>query len=220
VLGYGVFIGLLGNAAMNAPLYTYISRWFDRRRGTALALLGSGFSVSAAVWAPIFAASEAQFGWRNTMLCFAAIEVALILPAALLMLGPAPEQPGAAGTTTGRKPPGPVLGLRPRTALAMLAAAGFCCYMPMAMPQGHLARTLQRCRYFDVGRRGDAVDAARPCVRQPAVLGGCRRPDRRTAHRPGRLGLPACSNGGISSHPERDGLLSVSGSVASSRLTY
>jgi MFS family permease len=97
LLGYGVFIGLLGNAAMNAPLYTYVSRWFDRRRGTALALLGSGSSVSAAVWAPIFAVSEAQFGWRNTMLCFAAIEVALIIPAALLMLGPAPEQPGAAG---------------------------------------------------------------------------------------------------------------------------
>jgi MFS family permease len=36
LVGYGVFIGLLGNAAMNAPLYTYVSRWFDRC-GTALA---------------------------------------------------------------------------------------------------------------------------------------------------------------------------------------
>ena len=62
LLGYGVFIGLLGNAAMNAPLYIYVSRWFDRRRGTALALLGSGSSVSAAIWAPIFAAAEAQIG--------------------------------------------------------------------------------------------------------------------------------------------------------------
>jgi MFS family permease len=41
LIGYGVFVGLLGNAGMNAPLYTYVSRWFDRRRGTALALLGS-----------------------------------------------------------------------------------------------------------------------------------------------------------------------------------
>jgi MFS family permease len=73
LLGYGVFIGLLGNAAMNAPLYIYVSRWFDRRRGTALALLGSGSSVSAAIWAPIFAAAETQIGWRNTMLGFAAI---------------------------------------------------------------------------------------------------------------------------------------------------
>jgi MFS family permease len=66
LVGYGVFIGLLGNAAMNAPLYTYVSRWFDRC-GTALALLGSGSSVSAAIWAPIFAAAEAQIGWRNTL---------------------------------------------------------------------------------------------------------------------------------------------------------
>jgi MFS family permease len=52
LVGYGGFAGLLGNAGINAPLYIYVSRWFDRRRGTALALLGSGASVSAAIWAP------------------------------------------------------------------------------------------------------------------------------------------------------------------------
>jgi MFS family permease len=138
LIGYGVFIGLLGNAAMNAPLYIYVSRWFDRRRGTALALLGSGSSVSAAVWAPIFAAAEAQFGWRNTMLGFAVIEVSLILPAAALMLGPAPEARGVDSHTTGPRLVAAALGLRPATALSMLAAAGFCCCVPMAMPQGHL----------------------------------------------------------------------------------
>jgi MFS family permease len=138
LVGYGVFIGLLGNAGMNAPLYTYVSRWFDRRRGTALALLGSGSSVSAAIWAPIFAAAEAQIGWRNTMLGFAAIEVALILPAAALMLTPAPEPRSVAGDTSFPRPAAAVLGLRPATALSLLAAAGFCCCVPMAMPQGHL----------------------------------------------------------------------------------
>ena len=138
LVGYGVFIGLLGNAAMNAPLYTYVSHWFDRRRGTALALLGSGSSVSAAVWAPIFAAAEAQIGWRATMLCFAAIELALIVPAAAIMLGPAPEQRRAQGGIGDSTRAASVLGLRPRMALAILAAAGFCCCVPMAMPQGHL----------------------------------------------------------------------------------
>src|SRR5260370_29309251 len=122
---------------MNAPLYTYVSRWFDRRRGTALASLGSGSSVSAAIWAPIFAAAEAQVVWRNTMLGFAAIEVALILPTAALMLGPAPEARGL-DSATGPRPAAPVLGLRPAAALSMLPAAGFCCCVPMAMPQGHL----------------------------------------------------------------------------------
>ena len=72
------------------------------------------------------------------MLGFAAIEVALILPAAALMLGPAPEARGLDSNPTGRRPAAPVLGLRPATALSILAAAGFCCCVPMAMPQGHL----------------------------------------------------------------------------------
>src|SRR4051812_5898160 len=37
-LGHGLFMGLLGSAGLNAPLYVYVSRWFDRRRGSALAL--------------------------------------------------------------------------------------------------------------------------------------------------------------------------------------
>jgi MFS family permease len=41
-LGHGLFMGLLGNAGINAPLYVYVARWFDRRRGTALALIASG----------------------------------------------------------------------------------------------------------------------------------------------------------------------------------
>jgi MFS family permease len=34
-IGHGIFIGLLGTAGLNAPLYIYVSRWFDRRRGSA-----------------------------------------------------------------------------------------------------------------------------------------------------------------------------------------
>ena len=30
-VGQGLFVGLLGNAGLNAPLYVYVSRWFDRR---------------------------------------------------------------------------------------------------------------------------------------------------------------------------------------------
>jgi MFS family permease len=34
-VGHGLFIGLIGNGAINAPLYVYVSRWFETRRGTA-----------------------------------------------------------------------------------------------------------------------------------------------------------------------------------------
>ncbi|HWB47469.1 MAG TPA: MFS transporter [Stellaceae bacterium] len=138
LVGYGVFVGLFGNAGINAPLYIYVSRWFDRRRGTALALLGSGSSVSAAIWAPIFAVATAKIGWRDTMLAFAAIELVLILPTAVLVLGPAPEAVGAEGGGRGLRSGARVLGLRPNAALAGLCCAGFLCCVPMAMPQSHI----------------------------------------------------------------------------------
>src|SRR3954465_11684406 len=45
-IGHGLFIGLIGIGGINAPLYIYVSRWFDRRRGSAPAL-GSGGPPSA-----------------------------------------------------------------------------------------------------------------------------------------------------------------------------
>ncbi len=50
ILGHGLFIGLLGNAGLNAPLYIYVSRWFDRRRGAALALISSGQYLAGVIW--------------------------------------------------------------------------------------------------------------------------------------------------------------------------
>jgi MFS family permease len=138
LLGYGLFIGLLGNSGINAPLYIYVSHWFDRRRGTALALVGSGASVSAAIWAPIFVVAEAHIGWRTTMLCFAALQFVLITPAALFIFTSTSELTGGAGDRHGPKPGASVLGLRPAVVLGLLCTAGFLCCVPMAMPQGHL----------------------------------------------------------------------------------
>src|SRR5947209_11147369 len=42
LVGHALFVGVLGNGALYAPILVYISRWFDRRRGTALALIWSG----------------------------------------------------------------------------------------------------------------------------------------------------------------------------------
>ena len=54
VLGSGIFIGLLGNSAHFPPLVTYVSRWFDRRRGTAVALISSGQYLAGMVWPSLF----------------------------------------------------------------------------------------------------------------------------------------------------------------------
>src|SRR6195952_1889343 len=67
-IGHGLFIGLIGLGSINAPLYIYVSRWFDRRRGSALALISSGSYVAGAFWPPIFEQVIANFGWRLAML--------------------------------------------------------------------------------------------------------------------------------------------------------
>jgi MFS family permease len=136
-IGHGLFIGLLGNACINAPLYVYVSRWFDRRRGSAMALISSGQYLAGIIWPTPFQHLIAAFGWRGTMLSYAALEIAVILPAALIMFGSAPE-PSGAGMLPGAARSGWVLGLRPRVVQGFLCLAGFLCCVPMAMPQGHL----------------------------------------------------------------------------------
>ena len=136
-LGHGLFIGLLGNSGLNAPLYVYVSRWFDRHRGSALALIASGQYVSGAIWPPIFDYAIGEYGWRQTMLMFAGFEVAVIVPIAIVVLKRPPEilLPVTASAQAARPT---VLGWPPNVVFAMLAIAAFCCCMPMSMPQVHL----------------------------------------------------------------------------------
>ena len=81
-VGHGLFIGLLGNAGLNAPLYVYVSRWFDRRRGSALALLSSGLYLAGTIWPPIFERAIANFGWQTTMVAYGVFVAVVIVPLA------------------------------------------------------------------------------------------------------------------------------------------
>jgi MFS family permease len=136
-LGHGLFIGLLGNAGINAPLYVYVARWFDRRRGTAMMLISSGTYAAGAIWPVLFEQGVATIGWRHTMLIYAIFEVAVVVPVAATMFGP-PLDAAMTAAAVGPAPGMPVLGLRPRTVQALLCLAGLFCCIPMAMPQGHL----------------------------------------------------------------------------------
>ncbi len=137
-VGHGLFIGLLGIGGINAPFYIYVSRWFDRRRGSALALISSGSFLAGAIWPSIFERLIVYAGWRQTMLYYAALELLLIVPAAAIVLGPPPDSPhrltlprAARGTQT-------VLGWPPNLVFALQAGAIFTCCVPMSMPQAHL----------------------------------------------------------------------------------
>src|SRR6516162_3911507 len=137
-LGHAILIGLLGNSAHLPPLVVYISRWFDHRRGTAVALIWSGQYVAGLLWPTVFERAMTQFGWQATMLGYAVVVAATILPMALL-LQPPPRPSRAAATVGARtRRDGRTLGLPPNLVLTLLSAAGFLCCVPMAIPAGHL----------------------------------------------------------------------------------
>jgi MFS family permease len=137
-IGHGLFIGLIGLGGINAPMYIYVSRWFDRRRGSALALISSGSYLAGAIWPPVFERAIAGFGWRNAMLCYALAEIAVIVPLALLYFRAPPELilPTASSGANGGK--ARVLGWPPNLVFGVMCIAAVLCCVPMAMPQGHL----------------------------------------------------------------------------------
>lgn len=138
MLGIAVGVGVFGTGALFAPMLTHVSMWFDRRRGSALALVASGQYLAGALWPPLFERAIAAWGWQPTMLGFGLFGAAVIVPlAALVITAPPIEAPPASGTrvpAAGER----VLGMAPNLALALIAIASFLCCVPMAMPASHL----------------------------------------------------------------------------------
>jgi MFS family permease len=150
LVGHAVLVGFLGNGALYPPLIVYVSRWFDRRRGTALALISSGQYIAGMGWPALFEYGMRSpdtalrlgghtlvlHGWQITMLAFACL-VVIAVPIIAAFLKPAPEVAEFGEfAREGRR--GDVMGLRPNTVLALICTAGFLCCVPMSIPQGHL----------------------------------------------------------------------------------
>jgi len=136
-IGHGLFIGLIGLGGINAPLYIYVSRWFDRRRGSALALISSGSYLAGAAWPPLFSHAIATFGWRHAMLWYALAEIVVIVPLAAWFFRAPPEVIALPEKKTNGAPPR-VLGWPPNLVFGMMCCAAVTCCIPMSMPQGHL----------------------------------------------------------------------------------
>ncbi|HMJ45502.1 MAG TPA: MFS transporter [Pseudolabrys sp.] len=137
-IGHGLFIGLIGLAGINAPLYIYVSRWFDKRRGSALALISSGSYLAGAIWPPMFERVIANFGWRQAMLWYAIAEIVVIVPLALIYFSHPPEVIHPPVATNGTAVKARVLGLPSNVVFGLMCCAAVLCCIPMAMPQGHL----------------------------------------------------------------------------------
>jgi MFS family permease len=137
ILGSAVLIGLLGNSAHFPPLVTYVSRWFDRRRGTAVALISSGQYIAGTVWPAVFERGIRAFGWQATMLGFAVVVAAAIVPLAIFLRPPPPPVRTESSAAHPHRR-AQALRLNPNLVQALLCAASFLCCVPMAIPAGHL----------------------------------------------------------------------------------
>ncbi|MDT4738250.1 MFS transporter [Bradyrhizobium sp. WYCCWR 12699] len=132
----GVTIGL-GGAASFAPLVADVSLWFDRHRGLAISLATAGSSVAGVVWPPIVQHTIASYGWRQTHVGIGLFCLATMLPLSLVLLRRPPVQ-AAAREATSRGNTMQSIGLSPSVTQGLLALAGICCCVAMAMPQVHL----------------------------------------------------------------------------------
>ncbi|MES2482467.1 MAG: MFS transporter [Pseudomonadota bacterium] len=138
-LAQGLLIGLLGTAATFSPLVADTSQWFDRRRGIALAICMSGNYVGGAIWPPVMQHFIESAGWRQTYIGLGVFCLLTIVPLAWLMrprppaLVTTPQVPGSTAVRSALP-----MGLRPRTAQALLCVAGVSCCVAMSMPQVHI----------------------------------------------------------------------------------
>ena len=137
-VGHGLFIGLIGFGGINAPLYVYVSRWFDKRRGSALALISSGTYLAGALWPPVFERAIAALGWRETMLWYALLEGVVVVSIALIFFRHPPEVIHPAPAPVAGSAPARVLSLPPNLVFGAMCMAAIMCCIPMAMPQGHI----------------------------------------------------------------------------------
>lgn len=136
-VGHGLMVGLLGNGAVYPPLLVYVSRWFYRRRGAAIALISSGQYVAGVIWPSLIEQGMAEVGWQWVMVGFGAMVLVVVVPATFFLgavpVVPQPAHAHASGAASRR-----IAGLPPNLVQAMLCVAGFCCCIPMSIPQGHL----------------------------------------------------------------------------------
>jgi MFS family permease len=140
---FGAALGLTATGQVVGA--AVISRWFTRRRATALSLVGSAGMAGVTLMVPVAMWGVLTIGWRATYVVLGIAVVALIVPMSLWLVRESPE---AMGLTPDGLPPAAPTGERvvERTALAaalqtipfwQLAGGLFCCGFSMSLLSAH-----------------------------------------------------------------------------------
>ena len=134
----GIFMGLFGQAAMIAPLIANATRWFDRNRGLAVAIIASSQGVAGAVWAPITRSLSEEFGWRLTYHYYGWFALLTIVPLAFVLKRAPPINPPSEADRSSARGQSRVLDLPATSVQTLLCLAAVGCCAGMAMPIVHL----------------------------------------------------------------------------------
>ena len=94
-LSFGPLVGF-GIAATLSPSNALISRWFVRRRGTALGIVAAGSSFGTVVSLPLVAGLIAAIGWREALIWYAAVLWVALIPLPALFYRRTPQALGLA----------------------------------------------------------------------------------------------------------------------------
>ena len=91
---YGVILPL--GLAVTGPVMAsgVVARWFNKRRGTALSLLGSASMTGMSLLVPLVTWLILTNGWRVAYVAIAGLVLVAILPVALWVIRESPEQMG------------------------------------------------------------------------------------------------------------------------------
>jgi MFS family permease len=142
---YGVLVplGLAGTGPVIAS--GVVARWFNKRRGTALSVLGSASMTGMSLLVPAVTWLILNTGWRITYVLIAAGIVVLVLPLCLLVVRDSPESMGLSPDGV-RAKSGAAAGRHERVAAGealqtlafwQLAGSFFTCGFSMALLSAH-----------------------------------------------------------------------------------
>lgn len=131
---YLIFALLLGGGFGGVAFVTItaiISRWFVKRRGTALGVATSGSSLGQFIVVPLATLLMLKYGWRMSQLLLGLISFAIMMPLAVWVMRGEPAEvssvpngnPGANQSGDGKKEAGPGVPASTRPAQAFLTSS-------------------------------------------------------------------------------------------------
>ncbi len=91
-LSYGVLVGV-GMSSIYVLTAATVARWFDARRGLALAIVLSGFNLGWLTGGPLAALLIGRWGWRAAYVALGVLVAAVGVPASLLVRYPRAAEP-------------------------------------------------------------------------------------------------------------------------------